>query len=151
MNTNVADDVAEKLRKIYEITAELETMFPGRHFTPDGHLIGSIGEVLVAHKYDLELMKASYQTHDAITCDGKNVQIKATQRDSIDIKGEPEYLIVIKINRDGSYTEIYNGLGKRALKVAGKLHKNGERTISLSKLRSIAKDAEPDEMIKKMR
>ncbi|MEY3457412.1 MAG: hypothetical protein RL215_569 [Planctomycetota bacterium] len=32
------------LRDIYAAVDELERMFPGRHFTPDGHMVGSIGE-----------------------------------------------------------------------------------------------------------
>jgi hypothetical protein len=35
------------LRAIYESVDALETMFPGRHFTPDGHMIGSLGEALI--------------------------------------------------------------------------------------------------------
>jgi hypothetical protein len=30
-------------------------MFPGRHFTPDGHMVGSFGEALAAHHYGIEL------------------------------------------------------------------------------------------------
>jgi hypothetical protein len=41
-------------------------MFPGRHFTPDGHMVGSLGECLVAHAYGLELQTASNKGFDAI-------------------------------------------------------------------------------------
>jgi hypothetical protein len=34
--------------RLYEIVDELEEIFPGRHFTPDGHLVGSLGESLAA-------------------------------------------------------------------------------------------------------
>ena len=40
----------EKIRELYRITAELEEKYPGRCFTPDGHLVGSIGEVYAAEK-----------------------------------------------------------------------------------------------------
>lgn len=33
---------------IYLAVAELEGLYPGRKFTPDGHLVGSIGEVVAA-------------------------------------------------------------------------------------------------------
>ncbi|WP_155253486.1 DUF6998 domain-containing protein [Bradyrhizobium japonicum] len=33
---------------IYRAVAELEALYPGRKFTPDGHLVGSIGEVIAA-------------------------------------------------------------------------------------------------------
>jgi hypothetical protein len=31
---------------IYRAVGELETAYPGCKFTPDGHLVGSIGEVI---------------------------------------------------------------------------------------------------------
>ena len=47
----------EKIRELYRITAELEEKYPGRRFTPDGHLVGSIGEVYAAEKYGLTLLE----------------------------------------------------------------------------------------------
>jgi len=35
-----AAGLREKIRNIYAIAAELETMFPGRKFTPDGNMVG---------------------------------------------------------------------------------------------------------------
>ena len=46
----------ELICDLYQIVGELEAMFPGRHFTPDGHLVGSLGECLAAYHYSLELM-----------------------------------------------------------------------------------------------
>jgi hypothetical protein len=34
--------------RLYEITDELENMF-GRKFTPDGHLVGSLGEAMAVY------------------------------------------------------------------------------------------------------
>ncbi len=89
------------VKKLYEIVEDLENAFPGRKFTPDGHLVGSIGEVLAAYHYDLELLPNSEKTHDAKSKDGKLVQIKATQCKRVAISSEPNYLLVIKI---GEYT-----------------------------------------------
>ena len=83
--------ISEKVKRIYAITAELEDLYPGRHFTPDGHMVGSIGEVLVAENYGLKLLPASYETHDAVAPDGRYVQIKATQVKQISISSEPDY------------------------------------------------------------
>jgi hypothetical protein len=30
-------------------------MFPGGHFTPDGHMVGSIGEAIAAYHYGIDL------------------------------------------------------------------------------------------------
>ena len=42
------DSVAAKIKALYEISQELEALVHGRHYTPDGHMIGSIGEALAA-------------------------------------------------------------------------------------------------------
>lgn len=129
--------LSDKIKELYKITNELETRYPGRKFTPDGHLVGSIGEVLVAEHYDLTLLPNSSETHDAVSKNGTFVQIKATQISRIAISSEPEYLIVIKLSRDGSWEEIYNGPGDLAWNNAGKMQKNGQRPISIAKLKEI--------------
>lgn len=127
----------DKIKELYDITNELERTYPGRKFTIDGHLVGSIGEVIVAEHYGLDLLPNSTKTHDARTKDGKMVQIKAPQVKGIAISSEPDYLIVIRLLSDGSWEEIYNGPGKAAWDDAGKMQKNGQRPISLSKLRNL--------------
>lgn len=128
-------DIAKKIREIFRIANELEEMYPGRHFTPDGHMLGSIGEIIAVEEYDLALFEASYPIHDARAKDGRLVQIKATQGERIAISECPEHLIVLKIHRDGSFEEVYNGPGNIAWKLAGKRQKTGQRHISLTKLR----------------
>lgn len=129
-------DIAKKIREIYKIANELEEMYSGRHFTPDGHMVGSIGEVIAAEEYGLELFEASHPVHDAKTKDGKQVQIKATQGDKIAISECPEYLIVLKIHRDGGFEEVYNGSGDIAWGLVGKRQKTGQCHVSLAKLRA---------------
>lgn len=131
--------VGEKIKALYLIKHELEEMFPGRHFTLDGILVGSLGEVLVAADYGLKLFQASYETHDAKASDGRLVQIKATQVKKVAISSKPDYLIVIQIQADGSYKEIYNGKGAPAWDAAGPMQKNGQRSISLHRLSQIQK------------
>lgn len=123
------------IQELYRIASELEGLYPGRHFTPDGHMIGSIGEVLAAEAYGIELFAASAPVHDGTALDGRLVQIKATQVDSIGIGECPDYLIVLKILHDGSFEEVYNGPGAPAWSAAGKRQKTSQRRVSLSKLR----------------
>jgi hypothetical protein len=49
------------IQELYATVGRLENMFPGRHFTPDGHLIGSIGEALASYYYGVELHRASFE------------------------------------------------------------------------------------------
>ena len=111
----------EKIRELYRITAELEEKYPGRRFTPDGHMVGSIGEVYAAEKYGLSLLEASSEKHDARSANGRLIQIKITQTDRVSIYSEPDYLIVMKSITDirGEVKIlIYLRLGYIRLKVA---------------------------------
>ena len=128
------------VKQLYSTVNELESMFPGRHFTPDGHMVGSIGECLVADAYELELMNASNKCYDAVSSCGKQVEIKATQANSAAFRSEPEHAIVIKIFPDGTFEEIYNGPGKLIWdQLNGRSQtSNGQHQISLSKLKVLS-------------
>lgn len=92
------------IKQLYATVNDLESMFPGRHFTPDGHMVGSIGECLVADAYGLELMSASTKGYDAVTRSGKRIEIKATQLKSVAFRSVPEHAIIIKIMPNGTLT-----------------------------------------------
>jgi hypothetical protein len=129
--------VPELVRKLYSLVAELEALFPGRAFTPDGHLVGSIGEVIAAYRYSLTLHAASQEAHDAVAPDGRQVQVKATQGTGVALRAEPEHLIVLHLDRYGEATEVFNGPGAVVWSNCGAMQKNGQRPISLSKLRTL--------------
>lgn len=144
-----AQELSSIIGEIYELTNRLEAMYPGRHFTPDGHLVGSIGEVHAAERYGLKLFRADWKAHDGETPDGRLVQIKTTQRNSVGISEKPDYLIVLHIDENGRLEEIYNGPGERvwSLFEGRKPPKNGQHQISLSKLKEFDKGVLPDEKI----
>lgn len=125
--------------QLYAMVNELEAMFPGRHFTPDGHMVGSLGECLVADAYNLELKTASNKGYDALTETGVEVEIKATQSNSVAFRSQPQHAIIIKILRDGTFEEIYNGPGALVWEqFKGKrLPSNGQFQVSLNKLRQL--------------
>lgn len=100
-------------------------------------MVGSLGEVIAAHHYDLVLEKPSVEGYDAVDALGRKVQIKATQGDSVALRSEPEWLIVIKLLEDGTHEEIYNGPGKIVWDNCVKMQKNGQRAIRLSKIKKL--------------
>lgn len=129
------------VKQLYATVKELEEMFPGRHFTPDGHLVGSLGECLVADAYGLELLTASNKGYDAVTDTGIQVEIKATQSKTVSFRHMPQNAIVIQIQSDGTFTEIYNGPGSLVWSQfeGKKLPSNGQYQISVTKLQEINK------------
>ncbi|MET0067001.1 MAG: hypothetical protein ABW076_11720 [Candidatus Thiodiazotropha sp.] len=130
-----------QVKNIYTAVRELERMFPGRPFTPDGHMVGSLGECLVADAYNLDLMPPSNSGYDALSKTGTKVEIKATQSKSVAFRSCPEHAIIIKINANGSFVEYYNGPGDLIWQeFAGKqLPKNGQYQISLKKVAALYK------------
>ena len=128
----------ELLKAIYDAVDGLEAMFPGRHFTPDGHMVGSIGEALAAHHYGVVLAGASNECHDG-ACGDRQVQVKATQGNRVAISSEPEHLLVLHIERDGTFTEAYNGPGSEvwALVKHKPRPKNGQYQVALSTLKKL--------------
>ena len=133
------DKLRALVTQLYTTVNELEAMFPGRYFTPDGHMVGSLGECLVADAYNLELKTASNKGYDAVTETGLEVEIKATQSKSVAFRSQPQHTIIIKILRDGTFEEIYNGPGALVWdQFTGKrLPSNGQFQISLNKLRQL--------------
>ena len=126
----------EPVARIYKAAAELEALYPGRKFTPDGHLVGSIGEVIAAEALGLTLYPMSKPGHDAFDANG-DVQIKLTAGKSIAMymlrspRCAPDRIA-------GRGWIVYDGAGQPAWDAAGAIQKNGQRAISLSKLRAIA-------------
>ena len=133
------DRVRRLIRKLYVVVADLNEEFAsdGRKFTPDGHMVGSIGEIVAAYTFGLQLLPASTEGHDAKSQAGKLVQIKLTGGNtSIGLYSKPKHLIVLQVV-DEIFKLVYNGPGTTAWKHCGKLQKNGQRRISLSTLEEL--------------
>ena len=75
------------------------------------------------------------------------MQIKATQIDRVALSSEPEWLLVLKIHPDGTFTEEYNGPGALAWDHCGKIQKNGQRPITLAALRKLQAEVPVDKRL----
>ena len=141
--------IKQQVQRLVEIVAQLEAEFPGRHFTLDGHLVGSIGEVMAAYYYGIELYAASTEIHDG-EVDGKKVQIKISQQDNIVIPHEPDYLIVMYLRKNGDIFEVYNGPGKMAWDSASKRDSHNNRHMMVNKLMALDETIQTEDRIKQI-
>ena len=128
----------EPVAGIYRAVERLQARYPYRKFTPDGHLVGSIGEVIAAEALGLKLYPASHPGHDAYDEQGNNIQIKMTAGHSVSMYAVCNRLVVLKIVSPEEAEIVYNGPGEPAWSLAGKIAKNGQRVIRLNKLRALA-------------
>lgn len=125
------------VKQLYKIVKEFERLFPERRFTPDGHLVGSIGEVIAKHRYGLTLARASEEGFDAISDDNFRVEIKITQGKGVSLRSSPERLLVFSLTSEGEVHEVFNGPGAAVWDACGSLQKNGQRRITLTKLKAL--------------
>lgn len=104
--------ITDGLALVFQGIEKLKSAFPNRKFTVDGRLVGDIGEVIAELEYDVLLHEVSQPTHDGTTADGRNVQIKATFKDSLTFKTTPDYYLGFKLYPDGRHEEVFNGPGQ---------------------------------------
>jgi hypothetical protein len=121
---------------IYRAVEELYAAYPGRKFTPDGHLVGSIGEVIAAEALGLTLYNGSHPGHDAYDANG-DVQINMTAGRSVALYDTCSRLVVSQIVSPEEAEIVYDGPGEPAWQAAGKKQKNGQRSVSLAKLKQL--------------
>lgn len=109
--------------------------------TPDGHLVGSLGELYAASVLNLTLETQSSAGFDATDSDGQRVEIKTTTRSSISLSAKgtlAKRLVVVKLNPySGQAAIVFDGPTDPAWQLAGPAQKNGQRRLSLTKLAHI--------------
>lgn len=126
----------ELVAQVFAICAELSDRTQ-RPISPDGHLVGSLGEVIAADRLGLTLMPPSNYGFDAHGPNGERVEVKTTTRNSISISNEgtlAERIVIIQLLDDGSARIAFDGPADHVLDAAGRPQKNGQRRVSLARL-----------------
>ena len=110
---------------------------PGRPFTPDGHLVGSLAECYTEYYYGLTLHKRSNEGHDGLIGD-LEIEVKATQGRAVALRSGPKHLLVFKLSREGAFEEVYNGPGAPVRSSLPRSHsENGQRQVLSVQLRRL--------------
>lgn len=130
---------------LYLSVEKLHLSFPDRKFTPDGRMVGDIGEAIASLKLGVILDKKSQRHWDGYRIDSsgkkRKVQIKATQKDETYLKEPPEEgdLIVFKIFGNGEWEYCYDGSIKKVWDalLKKKPDSTGAKIIKLNKLKEI--------------
>jgi hypothetical protein len=125
--------------KVCQAVSELEAAY-GRKFTIDGHLLGSIGEVVTKAALGIDLYGMSRKGHDGTCKTRGEVQIKITAKSSIALRHPCNHLIVLKMDQIGKEAEIvYDGPGAPiwALVAHKKMPTNGQLRVSLAAIEEV--------------
>ena len=133
---------AATLKAVQHIMA---TMFSAqnalRELAPDfrwaglGNLLGDYGEYVAIEAYGLTKAPAGSGGFDAITHDGRTVQIKANHAASqIGFRGEADLLLVVKVETTGLWNEVYYGSFSEAKKLARYSARDNKHMIAMRDL-----------------
>jgi len=111
----------DEVRKIEALKGVMASLFASQRtlkaLAPEfkwaglGNLLGDYGEFIAISAYGLSKAPAGANGYDAITSDGKTVQIKANYAaNQIGFRGEADLLLCIKVKENGEWEELYFGL-----------------------------------------
>ena len=138
INPTLIDECREKIKLVFETCQKLSDL-SGRPVSPDGHLVGSLGEIFASAQLGIPLASPSNKGFDAVDAQGNKVEIKTTTGKSISLSAagtEATRLVVVVLDRTGEASIAFDGPAQAVWDMAGPAQKNGQRQISLSKLRA---------------
>lgn len=102
------------IKNLYFSVEKLNKAFPDKPFTPDGRMVGDIGEAIASIKFGVILDKKLRKDWDGYREDSgkrREVQIKTTQKDETYLKKPPHEgdLLVFQIFKNGDWECHYDG------------------------------------------
>ena len=105
-----------------------------------GNLLGDYGEYIALNNYNLKKAPSGADGYDALTVDGLKVQVKANHSSStIGFRGEADLLLVLKIESNAEWREIYFGPFKTVKEKANYSKRDNKHTIPVAKLQELSK------------
>ena len=108
-----------------------------------GNLLGDYGEFVASEKYGLVKAPSGADGYDAKTKDGRTVQVKTNHSSStIGFRGEADLMLVLKVEDDGKWQEIYYGQFEPVLKLSTYSKRDNKHMITVSKLRELSSKTE---------
>jgi len=136
--SNQIQAVQYALATIISAQKILRALAPEYNWRGMGNLLGDYGEFIAIQNYNLEKASSGKKDYDATTKDGKTVQIKTTlSASTIGFRGEADLMLVIGVNDDGDWEELYFGDFKKVKENSRHNERDNKFALTLSKLKKI--------------
>ena len=127
------------LATVFAAQNALRALAPEYRWTGLGNLLGDYGEFLAIDHYGLTKAGAGSSGYDAITPEGKTVQIKTNHTSqTIGIRGEADLLLVLKVQTDGTWEEMYYGDFQSVIAIANWSKRDSKHSIPVRALQRMA-------------
>jgi hypothetical protein len=128
------------LASLFASQRTLKSLAPQFKWAGLGNLLGDYGEFIAGEAYGLRQAPRGANGYDAITPEGKTVQVKANfAATQIGFRGEADMLLCLKINLTGDWAEVYYGDFSLVKKVARYSARDNKHMVPLAVLQRIAK------------
>ena len=128
------------LASVFSAQNALRTLAPEFKWAGLGNLLGDYGECVGIDHYNLKQAPTGANGYDALTSEGKTVQIKTNHAASmIGYRGDADLLLVLHVNQDGGWNEVYYGDFKLAKDHSNYSSRDNKQTITITKLDSLQK------------
>ena len=75
--------------------------------------------------------------------EGKRISLRG-------MEPEADHLLVLRINSDGSASEVFNGPAAPVWAAAGRMQSNGQRVVSVSRLMAMQPKVSADQRLQKV-
>lgn len=128
------------LASIFASQRALKVLAPEFNWSGLGNLLGDFGELVAIDAYNLKKAPAGANGYDAISTEGKSIQIKtnyaATQ---VGFRGSADLLLVLHVTDDGKWSELYFGPFDPVLTASRRSERDNKNMIALSKLETLQK------------
>jgi len=133
------DAIRHVVATIFSAQNALRALAPELRWRGMGNLLGDYGELIARERYGLLEAPPGSDGYDARTKDKRTVQVKTNYASStIGFRGKADLMLVIKVNSDGSWDQVYYGDFAKVQAPAGFSKRDNKRVITISKLRKLA-------------
>jgi hypothetical protein len=113
----------------------LRELAPNFRWAGLGNLLGDYGEFVAIEAYGLTKASAGSGGYDATTHDGQTVQIKANHAASqIGFRGEADLMLVLKVETNGQWNEVYYGSFAKAKELARYSARDNKHMVAIRQL-----------------
>jgi len=140
-NENKIEGIKGIMASMLTLQRSLKALVP--EYSWAGNPLGDFGEFVAIEHYSLEKAPTGSSGFDAITSEGKTVQIKANHKaKQIGIRGKADLLLVIHVTHNGDWEEVYYGDHEEVIKKCHWSERDNKNMIGITKLKKMQKDKE---------
>ncbi|MCA9839300.1 MAG: hypothetical protein KC422_20475 [Trueperaceae bacterium] len=141
-STSKIQAIQHLLASIFSSQKALKSLAPEFNWSGLGNLLGDFGELIALEAYALQKAPIGSAGFDALTADGKTVQVKTNYAaKQIGFRGDADLLLVLGIMDNGSWNEIYFGEFKQVKTLARYSARDNKYMIAISKLKLLGQES----------